>query len=64
MPFASTLLTKEDVREKLNLASTRGVDQLMRARKIRFLVLGHRTVRFEESKLMEDLQKFELKAVQ
>ncbi|MGO8760714.1 MAG: hypothetical protein ACLQUS_01825 [Desulfobaccales bacterium] len=41
----------------------RGVEQLMRTRKIPFLVLGHRTVRFDWEKVQQALLRFEVKAV-
>ena len=40
------LLTKEQLRKRLNLPSTRGVDELVRRRVIPVLRLGHRTIRF------------------
>ena len=40
------LLDKEHLRQKLGLESIRGVDELVRRRKIPVIRLGHRTVRF------------------
>ena len=57
------LLTKEELRQRLNLPSTRMVDELVRKRKIPHLKLGHRTVRFNLTKVLGALSKFELKAV-
>lgn len=59
----SELLTKEDLRLRLNLPSLRMVEELMRKRKIPYLILGHKTVRFELPKVMEALLKLEKKAV-
>lgn len=57
------LLTKEELREKLNVPSTRMIDELMRKRKIPFIKLGHKTVRFDYEKVRAALDKFEHKAV-
>jgi hypothetical protein len=57
------MLTKEQLRERLNLPSTRMVDELVKKRKIPCLKLGHRTVRFSLPKVLAALAKFELKAV-
>ena len=57
------LLTKEELREKLNLPSTRMVDQLMKKGMIPYLPLGHKTVRFDLAKVKAALEKFEVKAV-
>ena len=56
-------LTKEQLREKLNLPSTRMVDELMRRKKIPYLKLGAKTVRFEWEKVKAAIEKFEYKAV-
>ena len=57
------LLTKEQLREALNLPSTRMVDELVRRRKIPVLRLGHRTIRFDLAKVQAALEKLELKAI-
>ena len=57
------LLTKEELRVRLNLPSVRMVDELMRRRKIPYLRLGHRTIRFEWTKVQAALARFECKAV-
>ena len=57
------LLTKEQLRDALNLPSTRMVDELVRRRKIPVLRLGYRTVRFDLAKVHAALEKLELKAV-
>ena len=41
----------------------RGVEELMRSRKIPFLALGHRTVRFYWPAVEKALGKFEHKAI-
>jgi hypothetical protein len=56
-------LNKEQLREKLNLVSTRNVDQLMRTKRIPFLRLGHRTVRFDWPKVEKALARFEVREV-
>ena len=45
-PIPETLLDKEGLRQRLNLESTRGVDELVKRRKIPSIRLGHRTLRF------------------
>jgi hypothetical protein len=60
---SSVFLDKEQLRVLLNLPSTRMVDELMRRKKIPFLRLGHKTVRFEWKKVQAALEKFERKAV-
>ena len=57
------LLTKEQLRDALNLPSTRMVDELVRRRKIPVLRLGHRTLRFDLAKVQAALEKLELKAI-
>lgn len=56
-------LTKEQLRDALNLPSTRMVDELVRRRKIPVLRLGYRTVRFDLAKVQAALEKLELKAI-
>jgi hypothetical protein len=55
-------LNKQELAAELGL-TRRGVEGLMRARKIPFLVLGHRTVRFYWPSVEKALAKLELKAV-
>ena len=57
------ILTKEELRVRLNLPSTRMVDELVRKRKIPYQKWGHRTIRFQLSKVLAALTKFEVKAV-
>jgi hypothetical protein len=56
-------LDKEGLRKKLNLRSTRNVDELMLAKRIPFLRLGHRTVRFDWPKVERALARLEVKEV-
>jgi hypothetical protein len=56
-------LTKEELKDRLNLPSTRMVDEMMKKRKIPFQKLGHRTIRFNWEKVKAALEKFEHKAV-
>ena len=58
-----SLLTKEQLAQHLSVPSTRMVDELMRARKIPFVKLGHRTVRFDLARVLEALSRLEVKAV-
>ena len=57
------LLTKEELRLKLNLPSTRMVDELVRRRKIPVIKLGHKTVRFHYERVRAALDKLEIKEV-
>ena len=57
------LLTKEQIREKLNLRSTRGVDELVRRRVIPVMVLGHRTRRFSWPAVQAALEKLTVKSI-
>ncbi len=55
-------LNKSQLAQLLGMTK-RGVDELMRARKIPFLALGHRTVRFYWPAVEKALARFEHKAV-
>jgi len=57
------LLTKEQLRQRLNLPSTRKIDDMMKRRMIPFLKWGSKTVRFDWLKVQAALEKFEHKAV-
>ena len=57
------LLTKDQLREALNLPSTRMIDELVRKRKIPVIRLGHRTVRFDLVKVEAALDRLEFKEV-
>ena len=54
-------LDKEQLRRRLNLLSTRKVDEMMREKRIPFLRLGHRTVRFDWPKVEKALARLEVK---
>ena len=56
-------LTKEQLRDRLNLPSTRKVDDMMKKRMIPFHKWGPKTVRFDYEKVKTALDKFERKAV-
>lgn len=56
-------MNKEELRSRLGLPSTRMVDDLMRKRKIPFVKLGHKTVRFQWSKVTAALAKLEIHEV-
>jgi hypothetical protein len=53
-------LTKEGVRARLGLPSTRIVEEMMRKRKIPFVKLGHKTVRFHWPNVEAALAKLEI----
>ena len=57
------LLTKEQLAERIHAPSTRLIDALMRSRKIPFLRLGHRTVRFDWLKVQAALARLEVNAI-
>jgi hypothetical protein len=57
------LLTKEDLRQALNLPSTRSVDELVRRRVISSIRMGWRTVRFNLATVLRDLEKVTIRAV-
>jgi len=61
--ISKELLTKEQLRDRLNLPSVRKVEEMMKARMIPYLKLGHKTIRFDWIKVQEALAKFEHKAV-
>ena len=56
-------LDKTQLAEKLGLPSKRAVEELMRKRKIPYLTLGYRTVRFFWPAVEKALAKLEIKAV-
>ena len=56
-------LDKEGLRLRLNLESTRAVDELVRRRKIPVVRLGHRTVRFSWPEVRAALDKLTVKEV-
>jgi hypothetical protein len=62
-PSPPTLLTKIELARVLNLTSTRIIDSWVRARRISFYRLGHRTLKFSLAQVLEDLGRFEIKAV-
>jgi hypothetical protein len=62
-PSEPELIDKEELRRRLNLPSVRMVEDLMRKRKIPFIRLGHRTVRFSWVKVLAALQSLEFRAV-
>lgn len=57
------LLTKKELAVKINAPSTKLIDELMRSRKIPFLRLGHRTVRFDWEKVQAALARLEVHVV-
>ena len=62
IPEGKLYLSKLELAEKLCITK-RVVEELMHRRKIPFLALGHRTVRFYWPAVEKALAKFELKAV-
>ena len=61
--FDRDFLTKEEVRQRLGLASTKMVDALIANRKIPHVRLGHRTTRIPWRRCQEALAKLEIKAI-
>ncbi len=61
--FGVALLTKHELAARLNLPSSRMVDELVRRRHIPVLRLGHKTTRFDWAKVCAALEKLEIKAV-
>jgi hypothetical protein len=57
------LIDKKELRQRLNLPSVRMVEQLMRKRKIPYVRLGYKTVRFSWPKVLAALERFEYKAI-
>ena len=57
------LVDKHELAVALNLTSTRIIDSWVRARRISFYRLGHRTLKFSLAQVLEDLGRFEIKAV-
>ena len=56
-------LDKQELADRLGLPSKRAVEEMMRRRKIPYLALGHRTVRFFWPAVEKALAKLEIKAV-
>jgi arsenate reductase-like glutaredoxin family protein len=56
-------IDKEELRRRLDLPSIRMLEELMRKRKIPFIRLGHRNVRFSWPKVLAALSAFEYRAV-
>ena len=59
----SELIDKDEVRRRLDLPSIRMVEELMRKRKIPFIRLGHRTVRFSWAKVLAAVNALERRAI-
>ena len=57
------LIDKEELRRRLNLPSVRMVEELMRKRKIPYIRLGYRTVRFSWAKVLAAVNAFEHRAI-
>jgi hypothetical protein len=58
------LLNKEQLRHRLNLPSVRGVDEMVKRRKIPVIRIGHRTVRFRWPDVVVALERLTLKAIE
>ena len=61
--FEQRFIDKKELRKRLSLPSTRAVDEMMRTKRIPFLRLGHRTVRFDWPKVEKALERCEVKEV-
>lgn len=57
------LIGKRELKEALGVTSTRIIDSWMRRKMIPFFRLGHRTVKFSLPRVLEALDRFEIKAV-
>ena len=60
---APELIDKEELRRILGLPSKAMVEQLMRKRKIPYIRLGYRTIRFSLPKVLAALERLEIRAV-
>jgi excisionase family DNA binding protein len=58
------LLTKEELRQRLNLPSIRSVEGMIRDRKIPVIRIGWRTVRFALSDVLAALEKLTERAIE
>lgn len=61
-PLDTFLIAKREVARRLGL-STRMVDELVRRRKIPFIKLGYRTIRFDWERVKTAVEKLEFKEV-
>jgi len=61
--YSERLLTKAELRDLLNLPSTRSIDELVRRRVISSVRMGWRTVRFDPVAVRADLDRVTVKAV-
>ena len=58
-----TLLTKEELRQRLNVPHVRIVENMTRAKKIPVVKLGHRTLRYNWTKVQAALEKLTVREV-
>lgn len=61
--MSEKLLTKEELREKLNVPSVRVIEEMVKAKRLPVIRLGYRTVRFDWSKVQAALARLTVKAV-
>jgi hypothetical protein len=59
----SELIDKDELPRRLNLLSVRMIEGLMRKRKIPYVRLGHRTVRFSWPKALAAVTALEQRAI-
>ena len=62
--YDEPLLNKEQVRSRLNLPSIRGVDELIRRRRIPVIRIGHRTARFHWPEVKAAIHRLTIREVQ
>jgi arsenate reductase-like glutaredoxin family protein len=62
-PSEPELIDKKELRRRLNLPSVRMVEELMRKRKIPYVRLGHRTVRFSWAKVLAAIAALEHRSI-
>ena len=63
MPVDPELLTKEELRQKLNLPHVRIIEDMTRKRKIPVISLGYRTKRYSWPKVQAALEKLTNKEI-
>jgi excisionase family DNA binding protein len=61
--FTPELLTKEELRQRLNVPHVRIIEEMARKRKIPVVKLGYRTLRFNWAKVQAALEKLTVKEV-